>query len=177
MKRIKKDDSRSMLGLTQLELAMLLKVTRSQWSHYERGSRLLPNGAGSRYLEMVAYMVLPETEALRQSANQKYEGNYTKTILEKRLKENEYQLMVIAREIPKVQEKFEKYSKALQLTDFLNSPKEFKKAANPEGLSSITSDSIANYNKNKSQLILLDIDQRILQHEETLLKAALEEIK
>lgn len=173
MKKIKRATSRAMLGLTQQEIAILLKVTRSQWSHYEANTRFLPKGAALRFLEMLAYMISPETEALRHSSKLKHVENKTTSILEKRLKENEYQLMVLSRKIASVQDKVEKYSKAVQLMDFLNSPEQIKKAANPKGVSLLTAASIANYTESKSQLSLLQIDQNLLQYEETLLKEAL----
>lgn len=169
----KKDTSRSFLGLTQQEIALLLKVTRSQWSHYEASTRSLPNGAGIRFLEMLSYMILPETEALRHASMLKHEESKTKPTVQKRLKKTEYQLMVISRKIADVQEKFEKYSKSVQLMDFLNSPEEVKKAASLKALSSITSRALANYTESKSELRLLQLDQKLLLQEKLVLEEEL----
>jgi transcriptional regulator with XRE-family HTH domain len=44
---------RASLGLTQQEMAMILQVTRSQWSLYELGLRRLPSDGAIRLAELV----------------------------------------------------------------------------------------------------------------------------
>jgi transcriptional regulator with XRE-family HTH domain len=171
---MKKETSRSLLGLTQQEMAILLKVTRSQWSHYERNSRLLPHDAGLRLQEMTRYMASPEAQASQKLPEAEYGESKTKPIVEKRLRENEYQLMIIEKKIAGVQQKFEKYANAVRLMEFLNSPEEVKKAAHPEAVPVITTAAIRNLSKSKSQLDLLQIDQKLLQFEQQLLKSTLE---
>ncbi|UPT70291.1 MAG: helix-turn-helix domain-containing protein [Flavobacterium sp. JAD_PAG50586_2] len=159
MKRIKKGTVRAMLGLTQEQIAGLLKVSRSLWSHYEGLRRNLPQGAGTRIGEMITYMLTPEAKALKSLSKPEYLDNRTTLIIEKRLVENDYQLQVIVRKIASEQEKFENYSKAVQLMDFLNSPEEVKKARSLPALNAITVDVIDNYLESKSKLRLLLIDQ------------------
>lgn len=177
MKGIKKDNTRTILGLTQLEIATILNVTRSQWSHYEGNTRDLPNGAGLMVGEMILYMLSPEAKALKSLSKPEYQENKTKLIMEKRLKENEYQLMKIHRKITKEQQKLEKYSKAVQLTDFLNSPEGINKAANLKGLKALTAAIISNYKECKSQLLLFQVDQELLQNEKLILEVALQRLK
>lgn len=172
----KKRVFRSLSGLTQLEIAMLLKVTRSQWSHYEANRRDLPNDAGIRAQEMLSYMSSPKAIAFQKSSKPGYEKSKTKLMIEKRITENEYQLAGIARKIFGVEKKLDNYLKAVRLMEFLNSPEEVKKATSPEAVRSITSTSITNFIESKSQLDLLEIDQKLLQYETVLLKEALEKL-
>lgn len=58
---------REILGLQQQEIAILLKVTRSQWSLYEIGKRDLPIAAKLKLAEMLAFM---------QKSDAKSEENY-----------------------------------------------------------------------------------------------------
>lgn len=175
MKRIRKGNTTEVLGLTQMEMAMILNVTRSQFSHYEANTRILPGGAGRRVSEMIVYMFSPEAKALKSLSKPEYQDNKTKSIVVKRLKENEYQLMAIARKVAKEQEKVEKYSKAATLIDFLSSTEEGKKLADPEGLRSVVPTVSINIRESKSKLRLLLIDQELLQKEKIILETALEE--
>lgn len=166
----KNETIRALLGLTQQEMAMLLKVSRSQWSHYEMGIRNLPSAANLRLQEMILYMLSPEAQALQNIPSQKQDESKTKRVLENRLKENEYQLQIIARKITAIQEKVAKYAKAVQLMHFLNSPEQVEKAAAPLVLEPITAAAVRNFNENNSQLSLLLIDQELLQLQQKVLE-------
>lgn len=173
MSKIKKEATRSMFGLTQQEIAMLINVSRSHWSHYEGNRRSLPSAAGLRLDEIKRYMLLPEAKASENLS--KFENGHTKRVIEKRLEENEYQLERLNRKIDKAQQKLEKYEKAAQLMAFLNSPEEVKKAPAPEILSSITGVAMANFRETKSELHLLKIDRELLLYEAIVLKKGMEE--
>ena len=151
-------EERALLGLTQQEMAMILKVSRSQYSLHEMGIRNLPSGAGLRLGEMVLYMHSPEAKVLPKLPKSEHADGKTKRVLEKRLEENEFQLLVLTRKIDTALEKFDKQEKAVILMGFLNSPEEAKKAAAPEILSSIEERAIMNFRKTKSELSLLQID-------------------
>lgn len=176
MKKINKENLRAMLGLTQQEIAGLLKVSRSLWAHFEGHRKNLPEDAGMRVNEMLLFMLSPEAKALKALTKPEYEENTTKMIFEKRLAENKYQLSVIDRKIAKEQEKFEKLSKAVQLMDFLNSPEQLKKAPSPQGLRVTTSKIIDNFKESRSKLRLLHIDLQLLQKEKLILEAAIEKL-
>ena len=163
-------------GLKQEEIAMILRIPRIQWTHYKTSGRPLPNGIGKRALEMLQYMLSEEAKKFQSLTKPECADIKTKPIVENRLKENEYQFMVIVRKIKTVHEKLEKYSKAVELMSFLNLPEEIKKAANPETLSSIEKQYITNFTETKSQLTLLKIDQKLLENEKSILEAALQKL-
>ncbi|WP_264519773.1 hypothetical protein [Flavobacterium sp. N1994] len=165
--------NRLMFGLTQQEIALILNVSRSHLSHHEGNRRNLPSAANLRLQEMMLYMLTPEAQALQNLPNQKQEESKIKNILEIRLKENEYQLQVIARKITATQEKVAKYAKAVQLMHFLNLPEQVAKAAAPNVLEAITATALRNYNENNSQLSVLLIDQELLQLQHKVLEKAM----
>ena len=53
---------RELLGMKQEDMAMLLQVTRTQWSMYEIGERDLPVAAVNQLVRMLAFIHQPETE-------------------------------------------------------------------------------------------------------------------
>jgi hypothetical protein len=175
MKR-KGSNGSSEFGLKQEEIAMILRIPRIQWTHYKTSGRMLPNGIGERVSQMLMYMLSPEAKKFQSLTKPECADTKTKPMVEKRLKENKYQLMVIARKIEPVREKLEKCSKAVELMCFLNSPEEIKKAANPETISSIEKNYITMYKNCKSQLSLLELDQELLENEKSVLEAALQKL-
>lgn len=174
---MRKETTRSLLfGLTQENMAMILRVPRSLWSHYEGNRRDLPNNGNLWVQEMIKYMSSPKAKALKSLDAPECQDTQTKPILEKRLSENEFQLTVVARKIEAITKKFEKYPKAVELMSFLTSPEEIKKAADAQTVISIQKESIANYKDAKSQLTLFEIDQELLQQEKSMLEAALKKL-
>lgn len=167
---MKRETIRAMLGLTQQEMAMLLNVSRGQWSMYESNRRNLPLAASLRLGEMIVYMLSPEAKALKNLPKTEREDNKIKQLLEKRLKENEFQLMVFTRKINRAQGKLEQFEKAAQLMHFLNSPAEIKKAIAPQIVPSITEDIITSFRKYKLELSLLQIDLELLQGQQQVLE-------
>lgn len=111
----KKQSLRNLLGLTQDDLALILKVERSRLAKYEAGSRDLPLEAKKLLSEMIKHIngEMAETKSLA--------GQYKQNLksVERMVKENEYQQMLIAREIESLEAKYNGKLKALQVVDFL----------------------------------------------------------
>lgn len=168
-----KDNTRAMFGLTQQEIAMLLQVSRSQWSLYKMGIRSLPLDAGLRLAAMEIYMNSPESKTSLKEGVTAQEDGKTKKQLEKQLKENDYQLQTLSRKINEVEQKFEKYKKAVCLMAFLNSTNEMKTEEASKISSSIESRAITNFSKTKSELILLQMEQELLQLQKECIQNAL----
>lgn len=173
----KKDTTRAMFGLTQQEIALLLQVSRSQWSLYKMGMRSLPSDAGLRLAAMELYMNSPERKTHLKEGITAQEDNKTKIHLEKQLNENDYQLQTVSRKINDVEEKFEKYKKAVCLMAFLNSPNEIKTEKALKISNNIESIAITNFSKTKSELILLQMEQELLQLQKGCIQKALRKIE
>lgn len=165
--------NRALLGLTQKEIALILNVSRTHLCHHEANRRNLPSGAGLRLSDMILYMHSPEAKAFKAVDKPEYEDGKTKKILEKRIKENEFQLKVLTRKIESVQEKLEKYKSAAQLMSFLNSPEEVQKAVKPDVVALIESVAIKNLRETKSEFRLLLIDLELLQLQQECINKAL----
>ena len=116
---------RAYLGVTQLEMAMLLRITRTQYSMFESGMRSMPRRAVPLYHDLMLMLegqtdltVLPEPskEILR------------KRHLEKLLKENQFQQMRIARSIAVLSKKEAAQAKAQLLASQLQDRAERQKS-------------------------------------------------
>ncbi|MEO5776907.1 MAG: helix-turn-helix domain-containing protein [Flavobacterium sp.] len=120
MRKIRKHKPtiRDFLGFTQEELAMILKVTRSQLSMYEIGKGNLPLAAIQLLAEMLKHVMAPEM-ANKKSPYSKQQHAEVQQKLEELKLENDYQLQKTARKIATIEKKHANRSKALPVLDFL----------------------------------------------------------
>ena len=113
-----KQTFKSLLGLCQEDLSLILKVPRRTFNKYERGTRSLPNAAMKLLAEMLEYAYSPtdsaKTSAMEQQQKQKQQA------VQRMLEDNEVQQSSIAQKIIRVEEKFHAKMKALQILDFLS---------------------------------------------------------
>lgn len=75
----KRTTIREQLGVTQEELALLLKVTRSQLAMYELGKRDLPVAAKKQLSELLLY-VMEQSATTKVAKRLKKRGNSFKKI-------------------------------------------------------------------------------------------------
>ncbi|WP_298221293.1 helix-turn-helix transcriptional regulator [Flavobacterium sp.] len=116
---MKKEASiRTLLSLTQENAAMLLGVSRSQWSMYEIGQRDLPLAAKQLLAEMLTHIQKPSATA--KPATDKQQRAKQHQQLERLLRENEYQQLVLARKTATIQKKQDAQARLSILADFLN---------------------------------------------------------
>lgn len=115
---------REQLGLTQQEIAMVLGVTRSQWSLYELGKRDLPLEASKLLAKMLSHVKKAETSSKQPG---KLSSAKSQKELERLLSKNEYRIVLINRAIKSIEKKLLKNTNALVLADFLK-VREDKKA-------------------------------------------------
>lgn len=111
---------RTLLGVTQLEMAMLLHINRTQWSMYELGLRPLPSHAMQLMGEMIIHAENHKKKArgLPTPSAQHLKQQYKK--LEYLLREIEFQQLTLSRKIAAVTKKQAAQLKLLQRADFLN---------------------------------------------------------
>ncbi len=110
----------SLLGVTQHDMALLLRVSRSQWSMYELGKRDLPVPAKMLLAEMLTHISSPAASAKSVPHIEKQQDK-TKVRLERLLRENDYQQLLTAKKIASAEKKYTAQLRVLQLVDFLNS--------------------------------------------------------
>ncbi len=114
-----KPSLKSILGLTQEELATLLGVTRAQLSMYEASKRDLPLQAMIKLTNMLLYMENAKRDSEFLENYTENEKQLTQKQLEKKLQETTYLEQLLEKRI-KVMEKLRQESiNALQLLDYL----------------------------------------------------------
>jgi transcriptional regulator with XRE-family HTH domain len=114
----------SLLGITQNELAMLLGVSRSQCAMFETGQRDLPLHAKQLLSGILTHMQSYDATAKNNTAPQKI----TRDQLERLVRENEYQQLLLERKIASIAKKQEAQGRLLHLYDFLNAHPTYKNA-------------------------------------------------
>jgi transcriptional regulator with XRE-family HTH domain len=108
----------SLLGVTQLDAAMLLGVSRSLWSMYELGKRDLPLRATQLLADMLTY--IQSQDVATKSANLSNPEAKLQQV-ERLLRDNEYQQLRIARALATATKKQEALARLSLLADFLKS--------------------------------------------------------
>ncbi|NHM08040.1 helix-turn-helix transcriptional regulator [Flavobacterium sp. CYK-4] len=111
----KENPIRHLLGVTQLEAAMLLGISRSQWSMFESGKRDLPLPAQQLLAEMLAFVQSAEQQPERRAhARAQQIAN-----VELKLRELAFQQMRLQREIVKIEREAQWQARRELLEDFL----------------------------------------------------------
>ena len=162
----------AIVGLTQEQMAMLLKITRSQWSLYELGKRDLPLEAKQFLAELLTHA--KDAKAYNNKLNNpQQQEKKTQQALEKLLKENEYQQIRQAKKITAMEKKYAAATRAFQLVDFLS--KHSHNKVSPTLIESIAAKATSQLKNNGlTELMQEQMKQEILQFEKKLLNTALQ---
>lgn len=110
---------RETLGLTQSQIAILLKMSRSHWSMFELGKRHLPHKTSSVLNEMVAYTQSAEAKTTPKTEQQLEQEEALQEALKDMHKENEFQLEHVARKLAPLEKKYRAQCNALPLLAYL----------------------------------------------------------
>lgn len=162
-----------LLGFTQAELALVLNVTRSQFSKYELGTRDLPLAAKQLLAELLQH-VLVHNEIAKTPPQIVHQQTKKQLQLERLLKENEYQLLVVARKIASIEKKYNHKLRALQVVAFLSSHTAYKEEKRGSLLKTLSNNATKALEKEGlGVLITLQIKQEVLELEKLVLASAL----
>jgi transcriptional regulator with XRE-family HTH domain len=115
---IKASNFREALGLTQEEVAMLLRISMSQLSMFEIGQRDLSSEAMLKLLNMYNY-VQNKSHVSVENPILKEDTDKITLLLEKELKENQYEQMVLERKTHDFKRKYQKSISTLKLVEYL----------------------------------------------------------
>ena len=107
------------LLLSQEEMAVLLGVTRSQWSMYVLGQRGLPSSEVGKFADFLMLINEISSSAADQHALLLSEENERKYLLSKHLKDNQRQLLKLQKELKRMEEKFQAALNTLRLVALL----------------------------------------------------------
>ncbi len=165
----------ALLGITQLELAMLLKVSRPLITLYESGERELPTHAKHLLADIVKHLDSEPVQAKRKAHSLEREA-LVQDHLRRMLTENEYKSLVNANNITKLEKKLEGEMRRPHLVAHLKTLAESKQS----GIASPLRPSIYIAKPSKldryALLTELKIKQELLAYENTLLISKLKEI-
>ena len=144
-------------------MAMILGVTRSHYAMFEIGQRSLPTPASLLLNEMLAQFHAPESMARVQQRNAELDIGLL-DYLENLLRENQFQLQVIARKLAAAQRKHEAASRRAMAMEFLKTRKFGMKASGAALARSSAEENISAKNVLSLELKkeALEIESRIL---------------
>lgn len=129
---------RTMIGITQNDMAMLLNVGRSQFSMFESGKRSLPLPAKELLAEMLQYLIKTDGNAKSHISSEQQQ-----TIMQQQveilLQENQRQQYLVAKRIAAASKKYDAQLKMLQLADFFKNHKAKKEVLHVGIIHSFTS--------------------------------------
>ena len=171
----KQDNIRHVFGLTQIEMAMLLKVSRARYSMYESVKRSLPKHARdflTKMFEQVKMVAADDHKKLPHVVLQEIE---MKKELQEMLKENEYKRYTTTKKLEATERKYNAHVKALQLVNYLEPICKVEDGPNFLGVIEYTAKKGVAHNS-LVKLGKLRIRLQSLQYEQTLIKATLEEL-
>lgn len=109
---------RSMLGLTQEDAAIILKVSRSQLSLYELDQKNIPVRAMKMLREGCQYAETAEKKVKEKMPFFKEQEESMKVFLKNEIRENEFEQIKIRRQIERITEKYTSVVMALQALEF-----------------------------------------------------------
>jgi transcriptional regulator with XRE-family HTH domain len=163
-----------LLGVSQIEMSILLKINRSQWSMYESGKRDLPVDAKLKMSEMLKHVQNKNDKQLKTQELSTQQEAQKKETLEKLLKENDYQQQTIERTINKIKKKQAFVVARFQLLDFLNNHTNLKEEK-PNLLPNMEAKAEDKAAQNDMAILIThQIKQEVLKFEAELLKNAVE---
>lgn len=165
----------ALLGITQREMSLLLRVTRAQWSMYELGKRNLPLKTKQLLAEMLAFLRIEE-KGFNVQKHMIEQEESKKVCLEKLLEETEYQLHVIAKKIESVKKKYETNLIAIGFVEYI-STLSHKEALNGELLRIISAKAERAIRKSGlADLTVLKMKEEALQLQKLILGSQLNKI-
>lgn len=159
---------RNLLGISQKDLALLLRVSRSQIAMYELGKRNLPIHATEK-LAKIVLQIQNETNEIKKDKASIVAEQY---FLQKALLKNNHQQLLTERKIEALEKKLKilefsrKAATVLIKTEMVKIESDIIKH-----LISKSNNNIAE--KNRTSLLQLQIKNEVLKHEEKLLKEKL----
>jgi transcriptional regulator with XRE-family HTH domain len=116
-----KDTFKKLLGLSQEEMAIILGITRTQWSMYEIGKRNLPSAAAVEFSKLLHYIQENHSKEMEMPDFMKEEEKRVYGQLGKDIQKNEYKLNRLTKKMERAQLLYEDAFAALQVVAYLES--------------------------------------------------------
>jgi len=174
----KKGMLRQFFGVSQADMAVLLKISPAQWSMFESGRRELPQEARMEYYKMIAYFQSAKDEAAKRKPEPVEPNEKTIKKIKASLLKNQHRQMITAKKINALRKKQANAETAMHLKGYFENNKE----GQPEYIHNYIVDILKRAKEDaqlseSAEMIELEVKLKVLQYEEKLLKAALEKTK
>ncbi|MRX41745.1 hypothetical protein GJU43_20885 [Flavobacterium sp. LC2016-23] len=114
----KEENVGALLGIPQEEMAILLQVTRAQWSMFLSGKRSLPTAAVLKLTEMLTIVKEAEAEAPDAAALKENEARIKK-YLEEEIIINQHKQHVTADQLERCKKRYQSAQNAVRIADAL----------------------------------------------------------
>jgi transcriptional regulator with XRE-family HTH domain len=166
----KYDNIRDLLGITQEDLAALLKISRTQLSMYEIGKRELPSTAIIQLAEMLRYLQEDASKSADTTSLLKEQAIQKEKALEEMRKENHFKQLVLEKKLNVLEKKYKANFSAFQLTKYLEKQDTENGKLESQLLKTIERKASAELNKNGIAMITkYKIEKEVLQAEEKII--------
>lgn len=170
-----KENFKSLFGIPQEDIAVLLGVTRTQWSMYELGKRSLPVHAMLELGNMMAYIQQQKFQSKELQSVLREEEEESLKVIQKEMDANKYKTLVLDKKIEEAERLRNENFAALRLAAYLE-------AQTPDGLTHgmgevIKTKALAMFRKYNGQLEKLKLRSATLKQQNIILEQVLESKK
>lgn len=166
----KRENIRELFGIPQEDLAILLKVTRSQLAMFETNKRELPSAAMSQLLEMLRFAQEDTSKLANTISLMNSQELQKKTTLEHLVKENHFKQFALEKKLNVLEKKYNSNLMAIQLINYFEQTDTKNYELGKEMAKTIERKSLAELNKNGLALITkCKIEKEVLQAEEKII--------
>lgn len=110
---------KTLLGIKQKDIALLLQVTRSQWSMYEIGKRDLPVAAKLKLANMLAFVQKPTHGLKVNFEHLPVQELQRQNFFENQMVINQHRQLIATKKLKSIEEKYNASMNALKLIAFL----------------------------------------------------------
>ncbi|UOX34522.1 helix-turn-helix domain-containing protein [Flavobacterium sediminilitoris] len=115
----KKGTIREELGVSQSDLAIVLKVSKTQLAMYETGRRDLPSDVLLKLADMVIFVRKVKNSSIETAAYLKEENKKMKRYLEGEILINKHRQLILEKKISRVEKKYEDNIAKLKFVAYL----------------------------------------------------------
>lgn len=166
----KKENIRDTFGISQENLAKLLKVSRSQLAMYETNKRELPSTAIIQLADMFRYLQEDASKSADTTSLLKEQAIQKEKALEEMRKENHFKQLVLEKKLNVLEKKYKANLSAFQLTKYLEKQDTENGKLESHLLKTIERKALAELNKNGLAMITkYKIEKEVLQAEEKII--------
>ena len=166
----KRENIRDAFGISQEDLAIVLKVSRSQLAMFETGKRQLPSTALLQLAEILRYLQEDASKSADTTSLLKAQAIQKEKALEHLVKENHYKQFALEKKLNVLEKKYNASLSAFQLMKYLEKQDVKKEEFEKLMAKIIERKALADLEKNVlAMLTKYKIEKEVLQAEEKII--------